>query len=436
MIDSLSPSLAPSLPICQGALRRRYEHFPYPGYPLWAKIRWQEGYLSSPQFAAEVAGTLPWRKRGGAKVLVLGCGDTFAAGFNAWLNGADHADYVDFSARSLRRSRWRTALGRAGHRYHLAAIEDFIAAAKAGSYHHIEAFGVLHHCPDPAAILRGCARLLVPGGTMRLMVYNSPARRRIHAIQDVAGQKGWLTAERPPVAELRRWLGKLAATVPGFEGYGPLSRRPAAELVDALVNPLEHRLAPSAWRQMIAAAGLEVAGQLDRHGELAHLENPLSAPPDGAALDRLAQAGILCQNLEFYLLRPERPTVQPGQAEQFPSQGLWQDALRWGLRRWQSPAASPAGSAAGQPWQRRQQWRRLIDYLSFGLRPKPEAYAGLSARELGQLARRGWLLPAMVGEKALALRCQAPLAASAPAPAEPPYCPAAFARFCAKPLSG
>lgn len=414
----------------QEALRRRYERYPYPGYPLWSGLRWQEGYLASPGFAAEVAGTQPWRDRAGGRVLVLGCGDTFAEGFNAWLKEGDQADYVDFAAAPLRRSQLRTVFSPARHRYHHAAIEDFVRESEGCRYHHIEAFGVLHHCPDPGMILNHCARLLVPGGTMRLMVYNSPARARIHAIQDLAADQGWLMAERPPLAELRRWLAALAAEVPGFESYGQLTGSREAELVDALLNPLEQRLAPSAWRGMIAAAGLTVAGQFDRYGQLDHLENPLAAPPTAAALDQLADVGLLTQNLEFYLSRPG----SLGRSALGRSASLaWADAARWGLRRWQSPARLSAGdqSLRGQPW------RAFLDYLWFGLRPDRSRYEGLSAATLGRLTRQGLVLPAMLkgAKPPLASSCHQPLS---PAPAEPDhrgYCADSLTQWHAKQLA-
>lgn len=406
----------------QNALRRRYERFPYPGYPLGAGIRWQEGYRASPGFAAEVAGTVPWRLRAEGRALVLGCGDTFAAGFNRWLKGGDHADYVDFAASSLTRSQLRTAFAAASHRYHHAAIEEFVLSGAACSYHHIEAFGVLHHCPDPASILSNCARLLVPGGTMRLMVYNSPARARVHAVQDLAARKGWLSAEEPPLAELRRWLVALAAEVPGFEEYAALSHSRETELVDALLNPLEQRLEPSQWLAMITAAGLEVAGQLDRYGQLGHLVNPLAEPPAGDELDRMAAEGILTQNLEWFLVKPG---TWPRPARSMVCPAPWQ----WGLRRLLPPAQLSDGELT--PRQQRRLWRQLIDFLWWGLRPDVSAYQELPAALLGQLARQGWLLKAMMTDEwqPLAASSFQPLCSEPNTPKPRSYCAKSFASF-------
>jgi ubiquinone/menaquinone biosynthesis C-methylase UbiE len=116
-----------------------------------------------------------WGERDGEVVLDYGCGPgNDLTGF-ALYTGARKVIGIDVS---------ETALERAAQRLALHGIaEDRVELIRAGdaepeiplddrSVDHVNCQGVLHHTTDPAAILNELARVLRPGGTGCIMVYN------------------------------------------------------------------------------------------------------------------------------------------------------------------------------------------------------------------------------------------------------------------------
>jgi len=104
----------------------------------------------------------------GRDVLEIGCG----IGTDAVQFARDGARYVgiDLSPASVQRSR---------ERFRLLAIKGQFEVANAeklpftdDSFDHVYSFGVIHHSPDTDAIVREIYRILRPGGTFCVMVYN------------------------------------------------------------------------------------------------------------------------------------------------------------------------------------------------------------------------------------------------------------------------
>ncbi|MGQ0535348.1 MAG: class I SAM-dependent methyltransferase [Methanobacteriota archaeon] len=82
---------------------------------------------------------------------------------------------MDVSRKALDRARWRCALhGIGAPKVRLVEIRDGDARIplRDGTVDHVHCGGVLHHTSNPEAILEEFARVLRPGGTARIMVYN------------------------------------------------------------------------------------------------------------------------------------------------------------------------------------------------------------------------------------------------------------------------
>lgn len=108
----------------------------------------------------------------GKDVLDFGCGPGHdLVGFGVYskprrLVGAD------LSESSLGQAKLRLELhGVKAELVKLAQDEPVLPFADA-SFDHVHSSGVLHHTPDPKALLREFHRMLRPGGTCRIMIYN------------------------------------------------------------------------------------------------------------------------------------------------------------------------------------------------------------------------------------------------------------------------
>lgn len=280
-----------------------YNRFPYPNYPLFARPRWQDGYLTSSYFSGRLlhvqrqVGTgsrgqpeSPPAPRG--PVLVAGCGEMLPYILRKWEPPEFPVVNVDLSKRSLQRGRIRTLLTRGRSEFVTADVVDFLdrCAETDKKFAHVETFGMLHHMDQPAAALRAIHRQLMPGGTLRVMVYNSPARDWIHALQDyfkatvsrsgegllqqVSSAREILAdfaSQSPLIAEKVRAIGKMTMTNP-------------ARFADTFLHPHELRWPIEKWFEVFTASGFTLAGVFDRYGELDDLPNPLHSPGNLAEL--------------------------------------------------------------------------------------------------------------------------------------------------------
>jgi len=81
---------------------------------------------------------------------------------------------VDLSDESLKIARQRVeAFGfRNKVRFYNANVEDLSKVVPVEQYDLIYSFGVLHHTPNPERALSELRKYLVPGGTLKTMVYN------------------------------------------------------------------------------------------------------------------------------------------------------------------------------------------------------------------------------------------------------------------------
>jgi ubiquinone/menaquinone biosynthesis C-methylase UbiE len=105
----------------------------------------------------------------GQAVLEIGCG-IGTDGFEFARHGARYSA-VDLTPESAAIARERFALFGVSGDIRVANAEEGLPFADA-SFDHIYSFGVIHHSPNPEAIVREMYRVLRPGGTFAVMLYN------------------------------------------------------------------------------------------------------------------------------------------------------------------------------------------------------------------------------------------------------------------------
>ncbi len=231
------------------AVRRHYELYPYPSYPLFASVRRADTYVNNlDALWALFNGELPPADL--ARVLIAGCG-TFAPYPFAVANPNARVTALDLSWTSLKRARLHCLL-------HGVTGVDFVGgdlldpALVAGPYGFIDAYGVLHHLEEPAAGLRALAARLGEGGIMRVMVYSRYTRREEDAIRRALR----LLKVREPEA-VRRMVARSAQGSrlrEFFESSGEVASR--AGLADALLHPQVKSYRIGEFMELVAASGL------------------------------------------------------------------------------------------------------------------------------------------------------------------------------------
>jgi len=231
-------------------VRRHYELYPYPHYPLLASVRRADTYASNlAALWSRFNGELPTRHA--ERILIAGCG-SFAPYPFALSNPATSITALDLSTRSLRRARLHCLLhGVRGVEFRAGDLCD--PASVQGDFGLIDAYGVLHHLEDPAAGLRSLAARLVPGGILRVMVYSSYTRREEESVRRAlrllkirepdAVRK--LIARSAPGSRLRRFS----------DASDEVSQR--SGLADALLHPLVRTYRIDSFMELVRQSSLK-----------------------------------------------------------------------------------------------------------------------------------------------------------------------------------
>ena len=108
----------------------------------------------------------------GQRVMDYGCGPGHdLVGFGTF-SRCRRLVGVDVSSSSIRESRARLALHGIAAEATLLDADTPVLPFEDGAFDHIHSSGVLHHTPDAVGILRELNRVLRPGGTANVMVYN------------------------------------------------------------------------------------------------------------------------------------------------------------------------------------------------------------------------------------------------------------------------
>lgn len=233
------------------AVRRHYETYPYPRYPLLASLRSRDArHLSIERLWSDYNGCPPPRAAG--EILIAGCG-SFAPYPFSLANPGHHITALDLSGANIRRARLHCLLHL---RFNISfMVGDLLDTRVApGPFGLIDAYGVLHHLPNPAAGLQALQQRLAERGLLRIMLYSHGARSGTEAarralrrlkIKNVAALEA-LYEQLPPHSLLAK---RLSETPEGNTTGG---------LADAFLHPQVTTYRVAALRELIQASGLEL----------------------------------------------------------------------------------------------------------------------------------------------------------------------------------
>jgi SAM-dependent methyltransferase len=253
------------------AVRRFYEHAPFPGYPLREDLQTLYARAERSAFAHLLDRAIP----GDARIVDVGCGTGQMCLYLA------RADRVVIGADLTRAS---LALGAAAAaRFGLPGVQ-FVETdlrrpgLRRGAFDVVYSSGVVHHTPDPRASFARLAELARPGGLLVVGVYNAIARlptrlRRVAArlsgyrfipfdpvlrerAQDPERRDAWLRDQyrhpeehRHTIGEVQRWFAEHRVEY--------LRNYPSAVFGDApddLFTAAADNWAPERWLAQIAWA--------------------------------------------------------------------------------------------------------------------------------------------------------------------------------------
>src|ERR1700687_5058240 len=179
------------------AVRRFYEHAPFPGYPPSDSLAWLRARAERSEFARLLDHAIP----GDARILEIGCGtgqmSLYLARANRVVIGADL-------------TRGSLLLGAAAARRFGLDRVQFIETdlhrpgLRAGSFDVVYSSGVLHHTPNPRASFARIAQLARPGGMIVLGLYNAFARIPLRLRRLVAQLSGYRWIPFDPVLRDRK----------------------------------------------------------------------------------------------------------------------------------------------------------------------------------------------------------------------------------------
>lgn len=151
------------------AVRRFYEHTPFPAYPPGASLSWLRARAERSEFARLLDRAIS----GDARVLDFGCGtgqmSLYLARTGRVIIGADLArESLLLGAAAARRFQLD----------HVQFVETDLhrPGLREGVFDVVYSSGVLHHTPNPRAAFARIARLVRPGGIIVLGLYNAFAR--------------------------------------------------------------------------------------------------------------------------------------------------------------------------------------------------------------------------------------------------------------------
>jgi SAM-dependent methyltransferase len=232
------------------AVRRHYELYPYPRYPLLASVRRCDTYaVNLPALWACFNGELRPQNQG--RILIAGCG-SFAPYPFALANPRSDITALDLSERSLDRSRLHCLLhGCRNVSFRCGDLLD--PAATDGMFDLIDAFGVLHHLDDPLAGLRALEARLVNGGILRVMVYSRYARREEESIRRALLLLG---VHDPATAKRLIRRSKPGSRLRGFIDASDEATTESG-LADALLHPSVRTFRIDGFMELIRQSGLE-----------------------------------------------------------------------------------------------------------------------------------------------------------------------------------
>lgn len=116
-----------------------------------------------------IPGFADFQKWKGKRVLEIGCGiGTDAVNFAR--SGAEYTA-IELSTKSLELARKRFDVFGLRGTFHEGNAEEVDKLVGDGSFDLIYSFGVIHHTPNPRAVIESARRLIAPDGELRIMLY-------------------------------------------------------------------------------------------------------------------------------------------------------------------------------------------------------------------------------------------------------------------------
>jgi 2-polyprenyl-3-methyl-5-hydroxy-6-metoxy-1,4-benzoquinol methylase len=111
------------------------------------------------------------------RVLEIGCGiGTDAANFAR--QGADYTA-IELSGKSLELARRRFEIFGLKGRFHQGNAEKLDSVVGTTPFDLVYSFGVIHHTPNPRAVIEAARRVISPAGELRIMLYASQSWKAI-----------------------------------------------------------------------------------------------------------------------------------------------------------------------------------------------------------------------------------------------------------------
>lgn len=237
------------------AVREQYERNPYP--------RWSTPPTPEPGSLGSVITALPGLNRGGfggrtESLLVAGCGTGFEP-----IDLARRDPFLRITAMDL--SRASLAYGaRAAQGLGLSGIQflqgDILALDQATEqFDVVVSTGVIHHMDRPDVGLARLARVLRPGGVIRLGLYSGRARAVVRLAHKLIRERGW----RPVAEDIRAFRAHVLA----LSETEPLAALRQSEdfyslsgCRDLVFHVREHRYTPTQLGDLLAAAEMRLIG--------------------------------------------------------------------------------------------------------------------------------------------------------------------------------
>ena len=303
-----------------------YSKHTYPNYPILARPLWQYGYLGSSFFAANllssITETIPSILRfniskkvndpvNRKNILIIGCGEILPYITRKFEPTYHNIYCVDLSSNSLNRASLRLKLSFNLKPIHF--IEDDINHFLDSTdlvFDHVDCFGVLHHLSDPRITLSKLRSHMSEGSTLRIMVYNYPARWWIHYIECIFKLCGYSYNSKKDIDLAKSWLYKLKKKYPNsvlsyyLDSVGRFLLDNPARFSDTFLHPRVIRRSIGYWFSIFKDTDLIPFSMYDRYQELWDKSAPSSSLfsiPSENMLEDLSKSGIFLENLELYL---------------------------------------------------------------------------------------------------------------------------------------
>lgn len=299
-------------------VKLQYEAYPYPDYSLFIPLRTQEAYASNSIFSAQLlkerGRIAPAFQLKNPRVLVAGSGDILPFVLSFWEPRSHHIYAVDISAKNIRRARMRSIFRPQAFHWQVGNLEDQ-ALPLPESPAHVDSYGVLHHLANPSQVLQRLHDQMMPGATMRVMVYNSEARSWIRHIQKAFALLGLSAFDRNDLDHGLKILKRLGELSPSLQQRMTPMRTSifnhSARFVDTFFHAREARIGITHWLETFARIGFESLGLFDRYAELDDLKNPLLIFPTAKSLELRAKDRRFENNYEIYLTKKGNISENP-----------------------------------------------------------------------------------------------------------------------------